>query len=285
MDGIIIVNKPKEYSSNDVVRKVKRILKEKVGHTGTLDPNATGVLPLLVGKGTLLSKYLINHDKKYEAVIKLGIKTDTADIEGKIIEEKDIDKSKLTKENISKIFESLKGEQEQIPPIYSAIKVNGKKLYEYARSGKKVDIKPRIINIYNLILSNINLKENELTFIVECSKGTYIRTLCETIAKELNTVGYMKELNRLQVGNFKIEDAITVEDIENGNISIITIEEFFKNKEKIILDDRKMQLFLNGVQLTYNLPNDLYKVYNQDNIFIGIGSVNNKLLKRDIILI
>ena len=285
MDGIIIVNKPKEYTSNDVVRKVKRILKEKVGHTGTLDPNATGVLPLLVGKGTLLSKYLINHDKKYEAVIKLGIKTDTADIEGKIIEEKDIDKSKLTKENINKIFESLKGEQEQIPPIYSAIKVNGKKLYEYARSGKEVDIKPRIINIYNLILSNINLKENELTFIVECSKGTYIRTLCETIAKELNTVGYMKELNRLQVGNFKIEDAITVEDIENGNISIITIEEFFKNKEKIILDDKKMQLFLNGVQLTYNFPNDLYRVYNQDNIFIGIGSVNNKLLKRDIILI
>ena len=285
MDGIIIVNKPKEYTSNDVVRKVKRILKEKVGHTGTLDPNATGVLPLLVGKGTLLSKYLINHDKKYEAVIKLGIKTDTADIEGKIIEEKDIDKRKLTKENINKIFESLKGEQEQIPPIYSAIKVNGKKLYEYARSGKEVDIKPRIINIYNLILSNINLKENELTFIVECSKGTYIRTLCETIAKELNTVGYMKELNRLQVGNFKIEDAITVEDIENGNISIITIEEFFKNKEKIILDDKKMQLFLNGVQLTYNFPNDLYRVYNQDNIFIGIGSVNNKLLKRDIILI
>lgn len=285
MDGIIIVNKPKEYTSNDVVRKVKRILKEKVGHTGTLDPNATGVLPLLVGKGTLLSKYLINHDKKYEAVIKLGIKTDTADIEGKIIKEKDIDKSKLTKENINKIFESLKGEQEQIPPIYSAIKVNGKKLYEYARNGKEVDIKPRIINIYNLILSNINLKENELTFIVECSKGTYIRTLCETIAKELNTVGYMKELNRLQVGNFKIEDAITVEDIENGNISIITIEEFFKNKEKIILDDKKMQLFLNGVQLTYNFPNDLYRVYNQDNIFIGIGSVNNKLLKRDIILI
>ena len=160
MDGIIIVNKPKEYTSNDVVRKVKRILKEKVGHTGTLDPNATGVLPLLVGKGTLLSKYLINHDKKYEAVIKLGIKTDTADIEGKIIEEKDIDKSKLTKENINKIFESLKGEQEQIPPIYSAIKVNGKKLYEYARNGKEVDIKPRIINIYNLVLSNIDLKEN-----------------------------------------------------------------------------------------------------------------------------
>lgn len=283
MDGIIVVNKPKKYTSNDVVCKVKRILKEKVGHTGTLDPNATGVLPLLIGKGTLLSKYLVNHDKKYEAVIKLGIRKDTADIEGKVIEEKDVDKNNLSKENIEKIFKTLIGEQEQVPPIYSAIKVNGKKLYEYARSGKKVEIKPRKITIYDLVLNNINLQENELTFTVECSKGTYIRTLCEKIAEKLNTVGYMKELNRLQVGNFKIENSVTIEDVENKNINIITIEEFFKTKEKIILDNKKMQLFLNGVQLTYNLPNDLYKIYDGDNVFVGIGIINNKLLKRDII--
>lgn len=283
MDGIIVVNKPKEYTSNDVVCKVKRILKEKVGHTGTLDPNATGVLPLLIGKGTLLSKYLVNHDKKYEAVIKLGIKTDTADIEGKVVEEKDVDKNKLEKENIEKIFKNLIGEQEQVPPIYSAIKVNGKKLYEYARNGKKVEIKPRKFTIYNLVLNNINLQENELTFTVECSKGTYIRTLCEKIAEELNTVGYMKELNRLRVGDFKIEKSVTIEEIENGNINIITIEDFFKAKEKIILDNKKMQLFLNGVQLTYNLPNDLYKIYDKDNQFIGIGVIKNNLLKRDIV--
>lgn len=283
MDGIIVVNKQKEYTSNDVVCKVKRILKEKVGHTGTLDPNATGVLPLLIGKGTLLSKYLVNHDKKYEAVIKLGIRTDTADIEGKVVEEKDVDKNNLVKENIEKIFKTIIGEQEQVPPIYSAIKVNGKKLYEYARSGKEVEIKPRKITIYNLVLNNINLQENELTFTVECSKGTYIRTLCEKISEELNTVGYMKELNRLQVGDFKIEDSVTIKEIENGNINIITIEDFFKDKEKIILDNKKMQLFLNGVQLTYSLPNDLYKIYNENNQFVGIGIVNNKLLKRDII--
>ena len=283
MDGIIVVNKPKEFTSNDVVCKVKRILKEKVGHTGTLDPNATGVLPLLIGKGTLLSKYLINHDKKYEAVIKLGIKTDTADIEGKIIEEKEIDKNSLLKENIEKVFESLIGEQKQVPPMYSAIKINGKKLYEYARSGKEVEIKPRKINLYSLVLNNINEKENELTFTVECSKGTYIRTLCENIAEKLNTVGYMKELKRLQVGAFKIEDSITLEKIENGKINIITIEEFFKEKNKIILETKKMQLFLNGVQLTQTLPNDIYKIYDENNIFIGIGVVNNNLLKRDII--
>ena len=284
MDGIIVVNKPKEFTSNDVVCKVKRILKEKVGHTGTLDPNATGVLPLLIGKGTLLSKYLINHDKKYEAVIKLGIKTDTADIEGKIIEEKCVNENNLVKENIEKIFESLIGEQEQVPPMYSAIKINGKKLYEYARSGKEIEVKSRRIKLYNLVLNSINKKENELTFTVECSKGTYIRTLCENIAEKLNTVGYMKELKRLKVGEFKIEDSINIEKIENGEIDIITIEEFFNEKKNIILDKRKMNLFLNGVQLTYSLPNDLYKIFDENNIFVGMGVVNDNLLKREIII-
>lgn len=284
MDGIIIINKPKEYTSNDVVCKIKKILKEKVGHTGTLDPNATGVLPLLIGKGTLLSKYLINHDKKYEAVIKLGKKTDTADVEGKIIEEKQVNKNYFTKENIENIFKELIGEQEQTPPIYSAIKVNGKKLYEYARTGKNIEIKPRKIKIYNLELNNINLEKNEITYTVECSKGTYIRTLCETIAEKINTVGYMKELKRIKVGEFNIENSVTIEEIENENYNIIAIEDFFKEKPKLILDNKKMQLFLNGVQLTYNLKDDLYKIYNQNNEFIGTGTIRNKLLKRDIIL-
>lgn len=284
MDGIIIINKPKEYTSNDVVCKIKKILKEKVGHTGTLDPNATGVLPLLIGKGTLLSKYLINHNKKYEAIIKLGKKTDTADLEGKVIEEKEINKNYLTKENIENIFKELIGEQEQTPPIYSAIKVNGKKLYEYARNGKNIQIEPRKIKIYNLELNKINLKDNEITFTVECSKGTYIRTLCETISEKIDTVGYMKELKRLKVGEFNIENSVTIKEIENGHYNLITIEKFFEEKQKIILENKKNQLFLNGVQLTYNLKDDLYKIYNENNEFIGIGIIRNKLLKRDIIL-
>ncbi len=284
MDGIIIINKPKEYTSNDVVCKIKKILKEKVGHTGTLDPNATGVLPLLIGKGTLLSKYLINHNKKYEAIIKLGKKTDTADLEGKVIEEKEINKNYLTKENIENIFKELIGEQEQTPPIYSAIKVNGKKLYEYARNGKNIQIEPRKIKIYNLELNKINLKDNEITFTVECSKGTYIRTLCETITEKIDTVGYMKELKRLKVGEFNIENSVTIKEIENGHYNLITIEKFFEEKQKIILENKKNQLFLNGVQLTYNLKDDLYKIYNENNEFIGIGIIRNKLLKRDIIL-
>lgn len=159
MDGIIIINKPKNCTSHDIVRKAKKILNEKVGHTGTLDPNATGVLPLLIGKGTQISKYIINHDKVYEAVLQLGTKTDTADVEGKIIEEKIVTERALEKENIEKVLEELTGEQEQIPPMYSAIKINGKKLYEYARKGETIEVKPRTINIYKLELINIDKKK------------------------------------------------------------------------------------------------------------------------------
>ena len=143
MNGIIIINKPKGYTSHDIVSKVKKITHEKIGHTGTLDPLATGVLPLLVGKGTLCSKYLINHDKEYIATIKLGIKTTTADKEGEIIQTENVQDFKI--EYIKKILKEFLGEQNQIPPIYSAIKVNGKKLYEYARKNQKVEIKPRKI--------------------------------------------------------------------------------------------------------------------------------------------
>lgn len=136
MDGIILINKPKGCTSHDVVYKVKKIFNEKVGHTGTLDPNATGVLPLLIGEGTKLSKYLIEHDKIYKVTLKLGVKTDTADIEGNVIEEKVVDKEKLDFNNLEEVLKTFLGKQEQIPPIYSAIKVDGKKLYEYARIRK-----------------------------------------------------------------------------------------------------------------------------------------------------
>ena len=145
MNGIIIINKEKEYTSNDVVQIVKHTLNEKVGHTGTLDPNATGVLPILIGKGTKISKYLVNHDKIYKATLQLGIKTDTADGEGKILENEKIDKNILSEENINKTLKSFIGKQTQLPPIYSAIKVNGKKLYDYARNGEKIEVPARKI--------------------------------------------------------------------------------------------------------------------------------------------
>lgn len=290
MNGIIIINKHKGCTSHDIVYKVKKMFNEKVGHTGTLDPMATGVLPLLIGKGTQCSKYLINHDKIYNVTLQLGEKTDTADSEGKVIETKEVKEKTLKKENIEKILEKFKGKQEQIPPIYSAIKVNGKKLYEYARKGQEVEIKPRKIEIYNIELLNINEKQKQIEFQVSCSKGTYIRSLCEDIAQRLGTVGYMLELKRIQVGNFNIKEAITIEQLENNidnkefiEENFIQFEEIFKNKEKIELDDRKLRLFLNGVQLTSDKKEGIYKIYN-NNKFIGIGIVENKLLKRDIVL-
>ena len=282
MDGIIIINKPKNCTSHDIVRKAKKILNEKVGHTGTLDPNATGVLPLLIGKGTQISKYIINHDKTYEAVLQLGEKTDTADIEGEVIETKPVDSKCLEAKFIEQTLKTLEGEQEQVPPMYSAIKVNGKKLYEYARKGEKVEIEPRKIEIYSLELVNINEADKQIEFRVSCSKGTYIRTLCENIAERLGTVGYMKELKRTQVGEFKIEDAITIEELMKKQ-TCITIENYFRQNKNINLNEKKLQLFLNGVQLTWPLPDGVYKVYSNEH-FIGIGTVKNNLLKRDIII-
>ena len=286
MNGIVIVNKQKGYTSHDVVSKVKRIVKEKVGHTGTLDPLATGVLPLLIGKGTLCSKYLINHDKKYLVSLKLGVSTDTMDLEGKVLEEKEVNLSILEKENVEKILFSFIGKQEQKPPMYSAIKIAGKKLYEYARKGEEVEIPTREIEIYNIELIGINKINKEIEFIVGCSKGTYIRSLCADIAKKLGTIGFMKDLKRLQVGEFDIKNSIIVdekttkEDIEKN---IISIEELFKNKQKIELDNKKLILFLNGVKLSNKNKNDIYRIYNLDK-FIGIGIIKNGLLKRDIVI-
>ena len=158
MDGIIIINKPKGCTSHDIVHKAKKIFNEKVGHTGTLDPMATGVLPLLIGKGTLCSKYLIEHDKIYKAKIQLGVKTDTADQEGNIIEKSQVDDSIFNIEKIKNTLKNMIGKNLQTPPIYSAIKVKGKKLYEYARKGENVEIPKREITIYDIELTNIDEK-------------------------------------------------------------------------------------------------------------------------------
>lgn len=289
LDGIIILNKQKGCTSHDVVAKTKRLLKEKVGHTGTLDPNATGVLPLLVGQGTKLSAYLIEHDKEYIATLKLGEKRDTADSEGAIIEKRQIDYNVLQKENVEKVLKSFIGKQEQIPPMYSAIKIDGKKLYEYARKNESVKLKPRNIEIYQMDL--IDIIKDTIVFKVQCSKGTYIRSLCEDIAEKLDTVGYMKELKRTKVGKFDINDSITTEELEQNmensefiNEHFITIENYFEDKQSIQLNERKLSLFLNGVKLTYALTDDMYKIYDNNNKFVGIGSVKNNLLKREIIV-
>lgn len=287
MQGILIINKPQGFTSQDVVSKVKKILNiKKAGHTGTLDPLATGVLPVLLGNYTKLSKYLIEHDKIYRAKVKLGEKKDTGDSEGNTIELQEVDINKLSEENVRKVLESFLGKQKQIPPVYSAIKVNGKKLYEYAREGIDVKVEPRDIEIYDIKLLNIN--NLEIEFEVKCSKGTYIRTLCEDIAQRLKTIGYMSSLNRILVDKFSIDDSIDFETLEKIKDKIedklITMEQVFSNLDKLKLSDRKKELFLNGVMLTFNLNDGIYNIYDFNDNYIGLGIIKNNLLKRDIIV-
>ncbi len=285
MDGIIIINKPKKRTSHDIVYLAKKATGEKVGHTGTLDPMATGVLPLLIGKGTLCSKYLINHDKIYEVQLTLGIKTDSADSEGLVLEQKEVSDETFQKEKIEETLKTFLGKQEQIPPMHSAIKVNGRKLYEYARKGQTVEVKPRQIEIYEIELLKIHKEEKKIEFQVHCSKGTYMRSLCEDIAQRLGTIGYMSALNRIRVGEFSIEQAITIEQLQEQkqDVSYITIEKLFEKKPQIEIAEKRLQPFLNGVKLTMKVPDGVYRIYCEHQ-FIGIGVVEKEFVKRDIIV-
>jgi len=284
MNGVIIIDKPKGYTSHDVVNVIRKGLNiKKVGHTGTLDPKATGVLPILIGEATKVSKYLVEHNKTYIAELKLGIATDTGDSEGTIKETKNV--AELNKNEINKILKTFEGKQKQMPPMYSAIKINGKKAYEYAREGKVAELKEREIEILEIKLIEYN--ENTVRFEVSCSKGTYIRVLCEDIAKALGTVGYMKNLRRIKVDKFTMEKAISIEEIKENPSQIesklISIEEIFNINEKVELNDEKLLLFLNGVKLTYNKNDGVYRVYN-NNKFIGLGIIKDNRIKRDVII-
>ena len=279
MNGVLIVDKEKGMTSFDVIRQIKREKKDnkiKIGHIGTLDPMATGVLPILLGEATKLSDYLMEHDKDYVAILKLGEKRSTGDQEGDVVETADI--PEFDENKIKEVLNSFIGKSEQIPPMYSALKVNGKKLYELARQGIEVERKPRIIEITKIELISIN--ENEVKFKVTCSKGTYIRTLCEDIAKKLGTVGYMADLRRTRVGNFKVENAGTFIELEDVLQGIRRIE---------VLNEKKL---INGVSLNekeYKIIKDSENNTNLCNLYIkgkyiGIGEMNQNNLKRKIII-
>lgn len=214
MDGIINVYKEAGFTSHDVVAKLRGILhQKKIGHTGTLDPAATGVLPVCCGKATKVCELLTDKDKTYQAVCRLGIVTDTQDTTGKILQENST--KDLTADHIYQTVASFQGESMQIPPMYSALKVNGKKLYELAREGIEVERKPRPITIKKIKIVQLNLEEQTFTMEVTCSKGTYIRTLCHDIGQKLGTGAAMENLVRTRVAGFHIEDALTLEEISN----------------------------------------------------------------------
>ncbi len=268
MHGLEIVDKPLKKTSFDIVREIRKKYNIKqVGHIGTLDPMATGVLVILVGEATKLSDYLMEHDKEYMAKIYLGKKTDTGDSEGKVIDNKEV--PNLNKEKIEKVLFSFLGQSNQVPPMYSAVKVNGEKLYNLARQGINIERKPRKIEITDIEL--LDYENNEITYRVVCSKGTYIRVLCEDIAEKLETCGYMKELRRTRIGNFKIEDAgkfVDIKDIINNCTEI---------------EDKDIKKLLNGVKIKVDKEDGLINLYNNKQ-FIGIGQVEKGLLRRKIIL-
>ncbi len=270
MNGILIVDKKIGETSFDVIRDVrKKYNMKKVGHTGTLDPMATGVLPILLGDATKLSDFLMDHDKEYVAILKLGKKTNTGDSEGEVIEEGKIPKLETSK--IEEVLKEFLGTSMQTPPMYSAIKVNGKKLYEYARAGEEIERNKRKIEIFKIEL--ISYKDDEIEYKVNCSKGTYIRTLCEDISEKLGTVGYMKSLRRTRVGEFSLEDT--------GKI--FSIEDVMKNRPKYDLKEGEKNQFLNGASIKISLEDGLLRVY-FNNLFIGLGKVENGKLKRKIVL-
>lgn len=235
MDGILLINKPAQMTSHDVVNKVRKLLHtKKVGHCGTLDPDATGVLVLCIGKATKALQFLMSEEKEYIATLTLGSATDTYDASGTIVESVNFQGV----ENVEDVLESFLGKQKQLPPLYSAIKVKGKKLYEYARNHEEVNIEPRDIEIKELELLNIN--NNLITFRVKCSKGTYIRSLCVDIAKALGYPGHMASLIRTQSGHFHIHDCVTLEDIEKGYYRLLSLEEAFEHFEKYVLEDENV---------------------------------------------
>lgn len=235
MDGILLVNKPAGMTSHDVVNRIRKILHtKKVGHCGTLDPDATGVLVLCIGKATKALQFLMSETKVYQATLFLGTATDTYDSSGQIMEEKAFHGVR----DVEETLQSFIGKQQQIPPIYSAIKVHGKKLCEYARNQEHVDIQPRTIMIEKIEL--ISQQDQSITFQVKCSKGTYIRSLCVDIGKKLGYPAHMTHLIRLASGEFYLEDCYSLEDIEQGHYQIMSLEDAFQHFEHYYIDDENI---------------------------------------------
>ncbi len=288
INGIINVYKEAGFTSHDVVAKLRGILKQKkIGHTGTLDPDATGVLPVCLGKATKLCDMLTDKDKTYEAVLLLGTTTDTEDTSGTVLTTKDVTS---TKEEIVEAVLSFIGEYDQVPPMYSALKVNGKKLYELAREGIVIERKARRIHIHNIEIRDINMETHEVTMSVSCSKGTYIRTLCSDIGEKLGCGGCMKHLIRTKVSRFDIEDSVTLSQIEQlrdeGKLAdhIVSIDDMFASYEALIIKEEFSKLIYNGnifyeKHVERKIPPSFHengmdsrnvRVYDSENNFIGV---------------
>ena len=288
MNGVINVYKPSGITSFDVVRTIKKLSKtKKVGHTGTLDPMATGVLPICIGNATKIVDYITQNHKVYKATLKLGVTTDTYDREGKILSESEL--NNVSNKHIEEVIKGFIGDIEQVPPMYSALKVNGKRLYELAREGIEIERQKRKITIYDINIENIDIPY--VKFTVKCSKGTYIRSLCYDIGDVLKVGGAMWDLERVETGTFSIQNSIALEDLNEENIEnfMIPMDEALTYKP-IVFNNKFEKLLLNGVTIQNpfvikDIEEDiLYKVYIEDR-FIGIGKKTEKGFKIEKLLI
>ncbi|SFR81751.1 tRNA pseudouridine(55) synthase TruB [Anaeromicropila populeti] len=282
MDGILNVYKEKGFTSHDVVAKLRGILRmKKIGHTGTLDPDAVGVLPVCLGKGTKVCDLLTEKQKTYETILQLGVTTDTQDLSGKVLSEIEVTASK---KEIEKAISMFCGKYMQIPPMYSALKVNGKKLYELAREGKEIERQPREVYIYNLVIHKIDMDLKQVYLKVDCSKGTYIRTLCHDIGEKLGCGGAMLELKRTRVSDFLLQDSYTLSEIEllmnQGRLAevVIPIDKLFEQQKRVVVSSEYQKYVDNGNKISRNFleePVSLeigeqVRVYDSNKRFIGI---------------
>ena len=276
INGLLVVDKEKNMTSRDVVNEVSKIFKtKKVGHTGTLDPIATGVLVLTINKATKLNELITATYKEYQVEAILDLKTDTLDITGNVLKKEN---TNFTKEEISDALNSFIGSYNQEVPIYSAVKINGKKLYEYARSKENVTLPKRVVNIKEIVLDDINYIDNQTIIKFTClvSKGTYIRSLVNDIAIKLNTVGTMKNLRRIKQGDYLIDKSYKLNDIRNNNYQIISIKEALKDYFTVKVDEKLKFKVINGQKLA-NIYNQEYVLFVDDDVIALYKSVNNEL--------
>ena len=277
MDGIFNIYKQKGFTSHDVVAVVRKTIQQKkVGHTGTLDPDAEGVLPICVGKGTKLADYIMNGKKSYRAVVTLGVTTTTEDASGEIIEKKEV---VFEEQTIQKVVQSFLGTYEQIPPMYSAIKIKGKKLYEYAREGKEIERKARKITIFEIQITKF-MPPNQFEIEVVCSKGTYIRTLCADIGKRLKCGAHMASLLRTSSGMFSLDTAITLEQLkelaEKNQLqkALLPLEKALEQYHSIVISPKGNKLLYNGNPIGEQFFEKTKGTIKQGEIILGYDSKN-----------
>ena len=277
MNGIVIVDKPQDWTSQDVTARLRRVFNtRRIGHGGTLDPMATGVLPVFVGRGTRGVEFFEHAEKTYETVLRLGLTTDTEDVWGETVQERPV---AFTSEKLEEVLESFRGEILQVPPMYSALKVNGQKLCDLARKGKEVERKPRPITIHELAL--LETAENTLRLRVRCSKGTYIRTLCKDIGEALGCGGCMQELRRVNAGEYTIEEAVplqTLLDTENPEAYLRGVDTMFRNYPEVKLTANQEKRCRNGNTFTMNLAEGTYRAYSQTGEFLMLAKVENGVM-------